>query len=129
MERIAMSQQERDELDWLRRAQEGSISQREAAQKMGVSDRWVRKLLKRMIKEVGTGTFYFGPTGSGPTGSGAAMNLVGTSSEQTIAVPGEKWKYQGPPGTVAEITRGKRNAEIEKAPGGAFRPEASDNTT
>jgi transposase len=51
MERIAMSQQERDELDWLRRAQEGSISQREAAQKMGVSDRWVRKLLKRMIKE------------------------------------------------------------------------------
>src|ERR1035441_9862348 len=51
MERIAMSQQERDELDWLRRAREGSISQREAAQKMGVSDRWVRKLLKRMIKQ------------------------------------------------------------------------------
>src|ERR1035441_3786185 len=40
-----MSQQERDELDWLRRAKEGSISQREAAQKMGVSDRWVRKLV------------------------------------------------------------------------------------
>ena len=51
MERIAMSQQERDELDWLRRAKEGSISQREAAQKMGVSDRWVRKLLKRMVKQ------------------------------------------------------------------------------
>src|ERR1035438_4601807 len=51
MERIAMSQQERDELDWLRRAKEGSISQREAAQKMGVSDRWVRKLIKRMIKQ------------------------------------------------------------------------------
>src|SRR6202521_5640019 len=51
MERIAMSQEERDELDWLRRAKEGSISQREAAQKLGVSDRWVRKLLKRMIKQ------------------------------------------------------------------------------
>jgi len=48
MERIAMSQQERDELDWLKRAKEGSISQRDAAQKMGVSDRWVRTLLKRM---------------------------------------------------------------------------------
>jgi len=48
MERIAMSQQERDELEWLRRAKEGSISQREAAQKMGVSDRWVRKLLNRI---------------------------------------------------------------------------------
>ncbi len=51
MERIAMSQQERDGLDWLKRAKEGSISQREAAQKMGVSDRWVRKLLKRMGKQ------------------------------------------------------------------------------
>jgi hypothetical protein len=30
MERIAMSQRERDELEWLRRAKEGSISQREA---------------------------------------------------------------------------------------------------
>src|ERR1039457_1712551 len=51
MERIAMSQQDRDELDWLKRAKDGSISQREAAQKMGVSDRWVRTLLKRMSKQ------------------------------------------------------------------------------
>lgn len=51
MERIAMSQEERDELNWLKRAKEGSISQREAAQKMGVSDRWVRTLLKRMSKQ------------------------------------------------------------------------------
>ena len=51
MERIAMSQEERDELDWLKRAKDGSISQREAAQKMGVSDRWVRTLLKRMSKQ------------------------------------------------------------------------------
>jgi transposase len=51
MERIAMSQQERDELDWLKRAKDGSISQREAGQKMGVSDRWVRTLLKRMSKQ------------------------------------------------------------------------------
>jgi transposase len=51
MERIAMSQEERDELDWLKRVKAGSITQREAAQKMGVSDRWVRKLLKRMSKQ------------------------------------------------------------------------------
>src|SRR5438445_172274 len=50
MERIAMSQEERDELEWLKRAKEGSIRQREAAKKMGVSDRWVRTLLKRMKK-------------------------------------------------------------------------------
>jgi len=51
MERIAMSQEERDYLDWLKRAKEGSISQREAAERMGVSDRWVRKLVKRMIQQ------------------------------------------------------------------------------
>src|SRR6266478_2478922 len=51
MERIAMSQEERDELDWLKRVKAGSITQREAAQKMGVSDRWVRELLKRMGKQ------------------------------------------------------------------------------
>ncbi len=48
MERIAMSQAERDELNWLKQAKEGRITQREAAERIGVSDRWVRKLLKRM---------------------------------------------------------------------------------
>ena len=51
MERIAMSQAERDELDWLKRVRAGSITQREAAEKMGVSARWVRELLKRMTKQ------------------------------------------------------------------------------
>lgn len=46
-----MSQEERDCLDWLKRAKDGSMSQREAAEKMGVSARWVRKLLKRMAKQ------------------------------------------------------------------------------
>src|SRR3954452_16570148 len=51
MERIAMSQEERDDLDWLKRVKAGSITQREAAEKIGVSDRWVRTLLKRMSKQ------------------------------------------------------------------------------
>jgi transposase len=51
MERIAMSQEERDKLEWLKRASDKLISQREAAEKIGVSDRWVRKLLKRMKKQ------------------------------------------------------------------------------
>jgi predicted DNA-binding protein (UPF0251 family) len=50
MERIEMSQEERDKLEWLKRAKDGVITQREAADKMGVSDRWVRKLLQRMKK-------------------------------------------------------------------------------
>jgi hypothetical protein len=62
MERIAMSQEERDELDWLKRVKAGSITQREAAQRMGVSDRWVRKLLKRMAKQ-GDGVVVHGLRG------------------------------------------------------------------
>jgi hypothetical protein len=50
MERIAMSQWERDKLEWLKRAKEKVITQRAAAEKIGVSERWVRKLLKRMKK-------------------------------------------------------------------------------
>lgn len=50
MERIAMSQAERDELHWLKKVREGTITQREAAQKIGVSDRWVRELLQQMAK-------------------------------------------------------------------------------
>jgi transposase len=51
MERIAMSQEERDKLEWLKRARDKVISQRESAKKIGVSDRWVRKLLKRMKQQ------------------------------------------------------------------------------
>src|SRR6478672_7042483 len=46
-----MSQEERDWLEWLKRARDGTITQRQAAEKMGVTDRWVRKLLRRMKEE------------------------------------------------------------------------------
>src|SRR6202140_3147384 len=51
MERIAMSQEERDWLDWLKRARDGKMTQREASDRMGVTERWVRKLLRRMKKQ------------------------------------------------------------------------------
>lgn len=46
-----MSQGERDWLDWLKRARDGKMTQREAAERMEVSERWVRKLLRRMKKQ------------------------------------------------------------------------------
>jgi transposase len=51
MERIGMSQEERDWLDWLKRARDEKMTQREAAERMGVSERWVRRLLQRMKRE------------------------------------------------------------------------------
>ncbi len=57
-----MNQEERDWLEWLKRAQEGVITQRQAAEKMGISDRWVRKLLVRM-KSDGDGVVVHGLRG------------------------------------------------------------------
>jgi transposase len=51
MQRIAMSQSERDDLHWLKRVEAGSTTQREAAEKMGVTTRSVRKLVKRLKKQ------------------------------------------------------------------------------
>jgi len=62
MERIAMNQEERDWLEWLKRVQDGVVTQRQAAVKMGVSDRWVRKLLARMESE-GDGVVVHGLRG------------------------------------------------------------------
>ncbi len=62
MERIAMSQEERDWLDWLKRARDGQVTQRWAAEKMGVSDRWVRRLLAD-LKKKGDGVVVHGLRG------------------------------------------------------------------
>ena len=42
MEPIAMNQEERDWLVWLKRVWDKKMTQREAAEKMGMSQRWVR---------------------------------------------------------------------------------------
>src|SRR5215467_8779112 len=47
-ERIAMTQQERERLYWLQLARAKRIKQKKAAEKLGVSTRWVRRLLKRL---------------------------------------------------------------------------------
>jgi transposase len=46
-----MSQRERDRLHWLKQAEAKQITQAKAAERMGVSERWVRELLRRRKKE------------------------------------------------------------------------------
>jgi len=50
-ELMALTQTERDWLDWLKQAKRKQITQRKAAEQMQVSERWVRKLLQRMKQE------------------------------------------------------------------------------
>jgi hypothetical protein len=62
MERIAMSQRERDWLEWLKKARDGVVTQKQTAEKIGVTDRWVRELLKGM-KERGDAVVVHGLRG------------------------------------------------------------------
>ena len=62
MERIAMSEEERDWLDWSKRARDGKMTQREAAERMGVTERWGSKWQARMKKQ-GDAVVVHGPGG------------------------------------------------------------------
>ena len=46
-----MSQQERDRLHWLKLARDREITPKQAAERIGVSSRWVRKLLKKLKRK------------------------------------------------------------------------------
>jgi biotin operon repressor len=91
MERIAMSQEERDRLEWLKRAKDKMISQRKAAQNMGMSDRWVRKLLQRMKSE-GDGVVVHGLRGRASNRKIAAS--VQTQAMHILKQP--EWHDFGP---------------------------------
>jgi len=73
MEQIGMSQQERDWLKWLKRARDGMLTQEQAAEKSGVTDRWVREPEERGR---GAGVPVAGPTiESQDRGGGGAKAL------------------------------------------------------
>jgi transposase len=49
--RIEMNQDERDRLHWLKQVKDKKVTQKKAAERMEVSPRWVRKLVKRMKRK------------------------------------------------------------------------------
>jgi transposase len=91
MERIAMSQEERDRLDWLKRACDGKMTQREAAERMGVSERWVRKLLRRMKAQGDTVVVH------GLRGRASNRKLAAKTRKQALVILREPdWHDFGP---------------------------------
>ena len=57
-----MSQEERDWLHWLKQVRDGELTQRQAAECMNVTDRWVRELVRR-YERVGDGVVVHGLRG------------------------------------------------------------------
>jgi transposase len=122
MERIAMSQKERDALDWLKRVKAGSITQREAAEKLGMSDRWVRTLLQRMSKQGDAVVVH------GLRGRPSNRKLSDETRRQALAILKQRdWHDFGPTfaaeqlGKLHRIQVGKargRNVEERVSPAG-----------
>jgi hypothetical protein len=108
MERIAMSQEERDWLEWLKRVKDGMITQRYAAEQMGVTDRWVRKLLAQMKKQ-GDGVVVHGLRGR-PSNRRMA-EAIQRKAVKILRQP--EWHDFGP--TFASEQLGKRHGiEVSK---------------
>jgi hypothetical protein len=96
-----MSQEERDWLEWLKMAQDGVVTQRQAAEKMGVSERWVRKLLVR-VKTDGDGVVVHGLRGR-PSN----RQIDAKTQSRAMAVPQPEWHDFGP--TFASEQLAKRH--------------------
>ena len=100
MERIAMSREERDWLDWLKRARDGKMRQWEAAEQMGVSDRWVRKLLQR-TKRQGAAAVVHGLRG-GPSNRKRAVEI----QRQAVAILKQPdWHDFGPAFAAEQLAK------------------------
>lgn len=97
-----MSQQERDWLDWLKRARDGKMTQRAAAERMGVSERWVRKLLRRMKKQGDTVVVH------GLRGRPSNRKIAAKARETALTIlQRPEWHDFGP--TFAAEQLGKRH--------------------
>lgn len=108
MERIAMSQEERDELYWLKRTKEGKLSRREAAEKMGVSERWVRKLVKRMAKQGDAVVIH------GLRGRPSNRKLAEETQRQALAILKQPEWHDFGPTFAAEQLRKRHQIQVGK---------------
>jgi hypothetical protein len=97
-----MSQEERDELNWLKQARDGSITQHEAAERIGVSERWVRKQISRMAKRGDAVVVH------GLRGQPSNRRLSAATQRQALAILKQpEWHDFGP--TFAAEQLGKRH--------------------
>src|SRR5580704_19500166 len=89
-EPITMNQKERDWLQWLHQAKKKQITQQEAAARMGVSERWVRKLLARMKRKKD------GVVVHGLRGRGSNRRIPEATRRRALKIIGAEYPDFGP---------------------------------
>ena len=97
---MEMSQEERDWLDWLKRCRDGKMTQREAAERMKVTERWVRKLLKRMKREGDRVVVH------GLRGRASNRKIASETQQRAMAVLGDPdWHDFGPTFAAEQLAK------------------------
>ena len=105
--RIEMTQKERDRLFCLRQAAKKQITQRQAAERLGVSQRWVRELVRRWRKR-GDGVAVHGLRGR-PSG-----RKIGAAVErQAVAIVKREYSDFGPT-LAAEYLAREHGIEVSR---------------
>ena len=87
---MALSKGERDRLVVLRRVKQGALTQRAAAEQLGLSPRWVKKLMARLRSEGDKGLAHRLRAKRSNNGHGAAAR------EEALALIRERYGDYGP---------------------------------
>ena len=87
---VGLSGRERDRLVKLRQVKEGKLTQRKAAEQLGLSSRWVRKLMKRLKSEGDGGLAHRLRGRRSNRGHGAEVR------ERAVGLVGERYADYGP---------------------------------
>ena len=104
---MALKQKERDWLQWLHQAKRKQITQREAAQRMQVSERWVRQLLRRMKRQQDRVVVH------GLRGRPSNRRLKPETQSTAIAIVGAEYRDFGPT-LAAEYLQEKHGIQVSR---------------
>ena len=104
---VGLSKMERDRLVVLRQVKAGKMTQRAAAEQLGLSGRWVKKLMKR-LKSVGDKGLAHGLRGRASNrGHGAEVR------KKALALIGERYADYGPT-LAAEVLASEHKIEVNR---------------
>jgi transposase len=106
-ELIAMSQKERDRLKVLHEAKQRQITQKEAAEQIGVTERWVRKLMGRMRREGDRAVVH------GLRGRGSNRRIAAPIREQAVGWVKKEYGDFGPT-LAAEYLAEQHRIEVSR---------------
>lgn len=104
---MGLNERERDRLVVLRQVKEGKLTQRGAAEQLGLSGRWVKKLVKRLKQEGDGGLAHRLRGRASNRGHGEAIR------EQAVTLIGERYRDYGPT-LAAEVLASEHGIEVNR---------------